>query len=67
MAKTDDKEPRVCPYCEEPVVEVSTRGRYVNGLKPVRGKGCEFCNPTPRRQSARAAGLADDTPDGQNG
>ena len=23
------------------------KGHYVNGLKPLDGDGCEFCNPAP--------------------
>jgi hypothetical protein len=47
-----------CPYCKTPVIEVSTKGKYVNGIRPVEGeRGCEFCNPTaPPTYQSRSLG-----------
>jgi hypothetical protein len=35
-----------CPYCSTPCRKVPATGKHVNGLKPVKGAGCEFCNPS---------------------
>ena len=36
-----------CPYCNTPCRQTDTKGRHVNGIKPLDGDGCEFCNPDP--------------------
>jgi len=34
-----------CPYCHTPVTDATAK-QYVNGIKPLSGRGCEFCNPS---------------------
>jgi hypothetical protein len=53
MNKSNEQQSQKCPYCQTPVIQTSVRGKYVNGLKPISGKGCEFCNPTPLRAIRR--------------
>jgi heterodisulfide reductase subunit B len=42
-----------CPYCHTPCQQTDTKGRHVNGLKPLDGDGCEFCNPAPKEKDER--------------